>query len=116
MQYFATAMRLVNQNSIKQDGTMKKNNIINLSLHAKKRSQQRGVRKWIIPFIVENADKYKHCGKNCISQFISEKKIEVLIRNGVLKAAEGSLLKGVVVVSEDETIITVFHKQIRMRA
>ena len=95
---------------------MKRNNIINLSQHAKKRSQQRGVRKWVIPYIIENADKIKHCGKSCISQFISEKKIKTLIKEGSLKAAEGSIIKGVVVVSEGEMIITVFHKQMRMRA
>ena len=45
-----------------------------------------------------------------------EKKIKTLIKEGSLKAAEGSILKGVVVVSEGEMIITVFHKQMRMRA
>ena len=42
----------------------------NFSNHAIKRSQQRGIRPWVVNFILEYSDKYKHANESCISQFI----------------------------------------------
>ena len=51
----------------------------NFSNHAIKRSQQRGIRPWVVNFILEYSDKYKHANESCISQFISKRKVKKLI-------------------------------------
>ena len=52
----------------------------NFSNHAIKRSQQRGIRPWVVNFILEYSDKYKHANESCISQFISKRKVKKLIQ------------------------------------
>ena len=87
----------------------------NLSVHAQKRSQQRGIRPWALKYIMEHADKVKYAGNNCISQFISKRKLSELCFRKVLKPSEADLLNGVVVIAEGPKVITVFHKKIRTR-
>ncbi len=87
----------------------------NFSNHAIKRSQQRGIRPWVVNFILEYSDKYKHANENCISQFISKRKVKKLIQENVLSPAKAALIDGVVVIAKDDTIVTVFHKKIRFR-
>ena len=87
----------------------------NFSNHAIKRSQQRGIRPWVVNFILEYSDKYKHANESCISQFISKRKVKKLIQENVLSPAKAALIDGVVVIAKDETIVTVFHKKIRFR-
>ena len=87
----------------------------NFSNHAIKRSQQRGIRPWVINFILEYSDKYKHVNKSCISQFISKRQVKKLIQENVLSPAKAALIDGVVVIAKDDTIVTVFHKKIRFR-
>ena len=87
----------------------------NFSNHAIKRSQQRGIRPWVINFILEYSDKYKHANKSCISQFISKRQLKKLIQENVLSPAKASLIDGVVVIAKDDTIVTVFHKKLRLR-
>ena len=85
------------------------------SNHAIKRSQQRGIRPWVVNFILEYSDKYKHANESCISQFISKRKVKKLIQENVLSPAKAALIDGVVVIAKDDTIVTVFHKKIRFR-
>ena len=85
----------------------------NFSHHAIKRSQQRGIRPWVVNFILEYADKYKHANESCISQFISKRRVKKLIQENVLSPAKAALIDGVVVIAKDETIVTVFHKKMR---
>ena len=87
----------------------------NFSNHAIKRSQQRGIRPWVVNFILEYSDKYKHANESCISQFISKRKVKKLIQENVLSPAKAALIDGVVVIEKDDTIVTVFHKKIRFR-
>ena len=87
----------------------------NFSNHAIKRSQQRGIRPWVVNFILEYSDKYKHANESCISQFISKRKVKKLIQENVLSPAKAALIDGVVVIAKDDTIMTVFHKKIRFR-
>ena len=87
----------------------------NFSNHAIKRSQQRGIRPWVVNFILEYSDKYKHANESCISQFISKRKVKKLIQENVLSPAKAALIDGVVVILKDDTIVTVFHKKIRFR-
>ena len=87
----------------------------NFSNHAIKRSQQRGIRPWVVNFIAEYSDKYKHANESCISQFISKRKVKKLIQENVLSPAKAALIDGVVVIAKDDTIVTVFHKKIRFR-
>ena len=87
----------------------------NFSNHAIKRSQQRGIRPWVVNFILEYSDKYKHANESCISQFISKRKVKKLIQENVLSPARAALIDGVVVIAKDDTIVTVFHKKIRFR-
>ena len=87
----------------------------NFSNHAIKRSQQRGIRPWVVNFILEYSDKYKHANESCISQFISKRKVKRLIQENVLSPAKAALIDGVVVIAKDDTIVTVFHKKIRFR-
>ena len=87
----------------------------NFSNHAIKRSQQRGIRPWVVNFILEYSDKYKHANESCISQFISKRKVKKLIQENVLSPAKAALIDGVVVIAKDDTIVTVFHKKIRCR-
>ena len=87
----------------------------NFSNHAIKRSQQRGIRLWVINFILEYSDKYKYANKSCISQFISKRQVKKLIQENVLSPAKAALIDGVVVIAKDDTIVTVFHKKIRFR-
>ena len=86
-----------------------------LTPHAQKRSQQRGIKNWVIEFILDNADKTKHVGRGSISQFISERKIGNLLKRNILKPKEASFLTGVVVIDNGENITTVFHKKMRMK-
>ena len=83
----------------------------NFSNHAIKRSQQRGIRPWVVNFILEYSDKYKHANESCISQFISKRKVKKLIQENVLSPAKAALIDGVVVIAKDDTIVTVFHKK-----
>ena len=53
----------------------------NFSNHAIKRSQQRGIRPWVVNFIAEYSDKYKHANESCIAQFISKRKVKKLIQS-----------------------------------
>ena len=85
----------------------------NFSNHAIRRTQQRGIRPWVVNFILEYADKYKHANASCISQFISKRKVKKLIQENVLPPAKAALIDGVVVVAKDEVIVTVFHKKMR---
>ena len=87
----------------------------NFSNHAIKRSQQRGIRPWVINFILEYSDKYKYANESCISQFISKRQVKKLIQENVLSPAKAALIDGVVVLAKDDTIVTVFHKKIRFR-
>ena len=87
----------------------------NFSNHAIKRSQQRGIRPWVVNFILEYSDKYKHANESCVSQFISKRKVKKLIQENVLSPAKAALIDGVVVIAKDDTIVTVFHKKIRFR-
>ena len=87
----------------------------NFSNHAIKRSQQRGIRPWVVNFILEYSDKYKYANESCISQFISKRKVKKLIQENVLSPAKAALIDGVVVIAKDDTIVTVFHKKIRFR-
>lgn len=87
----------------------------NFSNHAIKRSQQRGIRPWVVNFILEYSDKYEHANESCISQFISKRKVKKLIQENVLSPAKAALIDGVVVIAKDDTIVTVFHKKIRFR-
>ena len=87
----------------------------NFSNHAIKRSQQRGIRPWVVNFILEYSDQYKHANESCISQFISKRKVKKLIQENVLSPAKAALIDGVVVIAKDDTIVTVFHKKIRFR-
>ena len=87
----------------------------NFSNHAIKRSQQRGIRPWVVNFILEYSDKYKHANESCISQFISKRKVKKLIQENVLSPAKAALIDGVAVIAKDDTIVTVFHKKIRFR-
>ena len=87
----------------------------NFSNHAIKRSQQRGIRPWVVNFILEYSDKYKHANESCISQFISKRKVKKLIQENVLSPPKAALIDGVVVIANDDTIVTVFHKKIRFR-
>ena len=87
----------------------------NFSNHAIKRSQQRGIRPWVVNFILEYSDKYKHANESCISQFISKRKVKKLIQENVLSPAKAASIDGVVVIAKDDTIVTVFHKKIRFR-
>ena len=87
----------------------------NFSNHAIKRSQQRGIRPWVVNFILEYSDKYKHANESCISQFISKRKVKKLIQENVLSPAKAALIDSVVVIAKDDTIVTVFHKKIRFR-
>ena len=83
----------------------------NFSNHAIKRSQQRGIRPWVVNFILEYSDKHKHANESCISQFISKRKVKKLIQENVLSPAKAALIDGVVVIAKDDTIVTVFHKK-----
>ncbi len=93
---------------------MEQANLIHLTRHATVRSQQRGIRRWVISAVIRHADKIKHVGDNCISQFISEKKRADLIRTGIFSPANGDLVKGIVVISRKEEVVTVFHKKTRL--
>ena len=87
-----------------------------LSRHAKKRLQQRGIRSWVVDFILDNADICKGVGAGGVSQFISRSKIKKLIRDKVLSPSDEAAVKGVVVIDKGDQVTTVFHKQIRLRS
>ena len=87
----------------------------NFSNHAIKRSQQRGIRPWVVNFILEYSDKYKQANESYVSQYISKRKVKKLIQENVHTPAKAALIDGVVVIAKDDTIVTVFHKKIRFR-
>jgi len=62
----------------------------NFSHHAIKRSQQRGIRPWVVNFILEYADKYKHANESCISQFISKRRVKKTHSGKCFVTSEGS--------------------------
>ena len=86
-----------------------------LTMHALKRSQQRAIRPWAINFVLDHADKFKNTRKGTVSQFISEKKINRMVSKGQLKPSDAKKLKGIVVIDYGKEVITVFHKQGRLR-
>ena len=90
---------------------MYKNNITYFSTHAIVRSQQRGIRRWVISFIHENADKWKYCRNDCVLLFVSEKKLKKLTEQCVITPSEASLVKGIIVIARNQLIVTVYHQK-----
>ena len=88
---------------------------IELSNHASARMQQRGVNHRALGFVLDNADKSEFVGSGCREQWISRRHLSRLRRRG----ADGHLIEraaGVsIVVSNDDMIVTVFHKTERTR-
>ena len=85
------------------------------SFHAQKRYQQRGIRLPEIEKILENANIIKNVGKNHYYHLISQKKLKILKKKNKISASQYEKLKGKVVISCDNIIITVFHKQKRLK-
>ena len=89
---------------------------IQLSNHAVKRTQQRGIKQNIIGLITSEADKEFHANDNCLSISISRKKLFYLKRLGKINPAQIREAEGVnLIVGNDGTIITAFHKTKRYR-
>ena len=88
---------------------------IELSNHASARMQQRGVNPRSVEFVLDNADKSEFVGSGCREQWISRRRLSSLRRRG----ADGNLIEraaGVsIVISNDDMIVTVFHKTVRTR-
>ena len=52
---------------------MEQTNVIHLTRHATVRSQQRGIRRWVISAVIRHADKVKHVGDNCVLNLYQKK-------------------------------------------
>ncbi len=91
------------------------NGNIALSNHASARMQQRGVNLRALGFVLDNADKSEFVGSGCREQWISRRHLSMLR----LRGADGHLIEraaGVsIVISNDDMIVTVFHKTCRAR-
>ena len=83
--------------------------------HANVRMRQRGIRDAALAFVLANADKSLFVGKGCRERWISRRELKELRRSGApvsLLERSGSLS---VVISEDEAVVTVYHKFQRTR-
>ena len=89
---------------------------INLSKHAVKRTQQRGIKPQIVDLITSEADIEFPANDNCFSISISRKKLFYLKKLGKINSAIIDEADGVTLIEDNEgTIITAFHKQKRFR-
>ena len=84
--------------------------------HAEKRSQQRGIKKWVIDFISKEGDKFQFCGGAYKLKFISKRKLETLKNCGSITAQQVERLNGVMLIlTLTNDVITIFHKTKRIR-
>jgi len=83
--------------------------------HAQKRSQQRGIRPWVIKFILDYSDIRKPAGKGARYHLISKRKLDSLVCKEIIKRSEAERLRGVVVL-EKGNVWTVYHKTRRLKS
>ncbi len=89
---------------------------INLSKHAVKRTQQRGIKPQIIDLITSEADRELPTNDNCFSISISRKKLFYLKKLGKINSSIINEADGVILIeNNDGTILTAFHKTKRFR-
>ena len=78
--------------------------------HAARRSQQRGIRRQIVDFVVGAADHEQHVGSKCVSYWISKKECERLRKAGVPGRLLDRAAKVVVIADpRDGAVVTAMH-------
>ena len=90
---------------------------LNLQLtgHADTRVQQRGVKKSVMEFILNEADIDLPAGRGCRSIFVSHRKLNRLINENKLKPKFAARVDGVVLIEHGNELVTLFHKTQRKR-
>ena len=81
---------------------------LKLTKHALNRSQQRGIKKWAIDFIINHADIFRKTRQGAESCFISKKKISSLISENRLKASDAEKITNLVIIECSGRILTTF--------
>ena len=84
-------------------------NNLSITKHAVHRSQQRGIKKWIIEFVVNHADVFRKTREGAESYFISKKKLKSLIKQCYLLPSHADKISNLVVVECSGKILTVFR-------
>ena len=87
-----------------------------MTQHANKRMQQRGIKPEIIAFIFNEADQVKRCQGGATSLFVSKKKLASAEIKKVYPARLLERVNGVVLVEVENNLVTAFHKKRRMRS
>ncbi len=78
-----------------------------LSAHAAARARQRGVRKWVIDGVFCEADIVHPVGSGCLALTVSRNRLRELRGDGASARELEGLHRHFVVVSDDNTIVTV---------
>ena len=82
----------------------------NMTNHAVCRMQQRGMTKSTLSFVLENADRDKFVGAGCRENWISRGHLKSLRKDGVASQLIERATGIGVIVSADNSVVTVFHK------
>ena len=80
-----------------------------MTLHASKRAQQRGIRQRTIQLIFEHGDGKSHVGKGCVAYWLSHRKAHKLLDEGT-KTLVVEEAQGIIVVAQGSHIVTVTHQ------
>ena len=80
------------------------------SSHAEHRAQQRGIRRDVVSFILDEADIDAPAGKGCFSIYVSKRKLKRMVDLNQIKAKFAARVEGVVLIDSDEGLVTIFHK------
>ena len=83
--------------------------------HACTRMQQRGVPIIAIDYVLENFDKSEFVGSGCQEKWISRRRLTSLRKNGEKSRLLDRAAGVAVIISGDNTIVTIYHKTERTR-
>jgi hypothetical protein len=80
-----------------------------MTIHARKRAQQRGIRSRTIQFVLEHGDGMSHVGKGGVAYWLSHRKARKLWSSG-LQMPLVEEAQGIIVLAQSNHIVTVTHQ------
>ena len=82
------------------------------SKHARKRMQQRGIKKETVEFVLRHGDRQEYVGRDTSSVYLSKKMIGRLSHSKMIKASAIEKASKIIVLIAEEIIVTAFPRRI----
>ena len=82
------------------------------SKHARKRMQQRGIKKETVEFVLRHGDRQEYVGRDTSSVYLSKKMIARLSRSKMIRASAIDKASKIIVLIAQEMIVTAFPRHI----